>query len=47
MFPGVNLHTVQTELLFYFPHSLVSLLGMAWSKVLLFLAKTSDMVAEM
>jgi len=46
MFPGVNLHTVQTELLLHFPHSLVSLLGMAWSKVL-FLAKASDMLAEM
>ena len=39
MFPGVNLHTVQTELLFYFQHSLVSLLGMAWSKVLFFWLK--------
>jgi len=47
MFPGVNLHTLQTELLFYFPHSLVSLLGMAWSKVLLFVAEASAMVAEM
>lgn len=46
MFPGVNLHTVQTELLLYLPHSLVSLVGMAWSKVL-FLAKASDMFAAM